>query len=150
MSDDSWKVQMNPNIRFSGAWTSPDGDIQNSAPSLSTGNHIDGAGLRKNEGKLRVDLVPVSAITALAQVLEVGAKKYADNNWRRGMKWSNVHSSLHRHLLKWLAGEDKDEESGLSHMAHVLCNAAFLVEYETTCPELDDRFKAKEYSNGRT
>ena len=121
-----------------------------SATELSTGNHVDGGGLRLNSGKLRVDLVPTSAVVALAQVLEVGAKKYADHNWARGMKWSNTYASLYRHLLKWLDGEDVDPESGLSHMAHVLCNAAFLVEYEKTCPHLDDRRKKKEYDNGRT
>ena len=119
-----------------------------SATPLSTGNRVDGGGLRHNTGKLPVDLVPPSAIFGMAKVLEAGAKKYEARNWERGMKWTTVYASLMRHLLKWMNGEDVDPESGCSHMEHVLCNAAFLVEYEKTCPHLDDRHK-KGYNNGR-
>jgi len=38
-------------------------------------------------------------------------------------------------------GEDKDPESGLSHLAHSLCCLMFLLEFEKTHPELDDRYK---------
>lgn len=96
-------------------------------------------GLRFNEGKLRVDLVPPSAITGIAEVLGFGAQKYAPNNWKKGMAWSKVSSSLQRHLLAFLEGEDRDKESGLLHIDHVLCNAAFLKEYYKICPQFDDR-----------
>lgn len=104
-------------------------------------NKVDGKGERKDDGKLPLDLVPVSTNTSLAKVLQVGAKKYARNNWRRGMSWSKVIACMERHLLKLKAGEDFDDESGLKHIEHVLANAAFLNEYYLTCPELDDRFK---------
>ena len=38
-------------------------------------------------------------------------------------------------------GEDKDPESGLSHLAHAACCIMFLLEFEKTHPELDDRYK---------
>lgn len=102
---------------------------------------IDGGGERKNTGKLPMELIPSSALIGLAEVLQEGAKKYAPRNWERGMKWSICYACILRHLLKWFMGEDKDPETGLSHLKHVLCNVAFLLEYETTFPDGDDRPK---------
>jgi len=102
---------------------------------------VDGGGLRKNGGKLRTDLIPMSSLRSLSRVLGKGAEKYDDNNWRRGMKWSTVQGCLFRHLMKWIDGEDIDDESGLNHMDHVMANVAFLVEYIERYPEGDDRFK---------
>lgn len=108
-------------------------------------------GLRYNKGKNRVDLVPVSAVGGIAEVLGYGAEKYTirdtkgniissgDNNWRLGLPWTSVYASLQRHLNKWKSGEDFDSESGLLHIDHVLTNAAFLKEYITIYPQGDDR-----------
>ena len=104
---------------------------------------LDGGGLRKNEGKLRTDLVPMSTLRSLARVLGKGAEKYEDNNWRRGMKWSTVQASLLRHLMLWIDGEDIDQESGLNHMDHIMANVTFLLEYIEVYPEGDDRFKRR-------
>lgn len=100
---------------------------------------LKGGGLRLNEGKPQIELVPPSAILALAEVLTVGAKKYKLRNWELGMNHSICYASAMRHLLKYWSGEDLDEETGKLHLAHVLTNIAFLVEYQKTCPELDDR-----------
>lgn len=102
---------------------------------------VDGKGERKNEGKLPIDLVPVSSTISLAKVLQSGAKKYSPNNWRRGMSWISVIACVERHLNAFKAGEDIDSESGLRHIEHILCNVAFLNEYFYTCPHLDDRYK---------
>lgn len=98
-----------------------------------------GTGLRFNEGKVRTDLVPESTITGIAEVLTFGAKKYAPNNWKKGMEWSKVTASLKRHLAAFDRGEDFDPESGLFHIDHVLTNAAFLKEYYKLYPQGDDR-----------
>lgn len=96
-------------------------------------------GLRYNEGKERTDLLPPFAINQLAKVLTLGAKKYAERNWELGMKWSNVISSLKRHISRIEEGEDYDKESGMLHASHVMCNAAFLTEYYKIYPQGDDR-----------
>lgn len=96
-------------------------------------------GLRFNEGKVRHDLVPAYAQEQYARVLTKGAEKYAERNWEQGMKWSKVLASLKRHIAKFEMGEDLDGETGLHHMAHAMCNAAFLVQYSKTCPHFDDR-----------
>lgn len=98
-----------------------------------------GQGLRFNEGKNRLDLVPTSLITEVGKVLTFGASKYGDNNWRKFMKWSKVVASLNRHLVAFENGEDFDKESGLLHLSHLACNVAFLIEYCYTYPQGDDR-----------
>lgn len=104
---------------------------------------VDGGGKRYNKGKLPLELVPFSSLEAMAKVLEKGAEKYAPFNWARGMSWQSVYGCAMRHLGKWHSPHhsDMDEETGLNHLYHALCNIAFLIEYEKTCPELDDRFK---------
>lgn len=96
-------------------------------------------GLRFNEGKIRHDLLPSFAVEQLASVLTKGAEKYAERNWELGMKWSNVMASLKRHISAFEKGEDYDPETGLLHMAHVMCNASFLTEYYKIYPQGDDR-----------
>lgn len=98
-----------------------------------------GTGLRKNEGKLRYDLIHPVANKGLAEVLTLGSRKYEPRNWEKGMKWSNVISSLKRHLAAIEAGEDYDQETGLLHADHVQCNAHFLSAYYTIYPQGDDR-----------
>lgn len=96
-------------------------------------------GLRYNTGKLRYDLIPAFAQQQYARVLTKGAEKYAERNWEKGMSWSSVLASLKRHIAAFELGEDFDKESGLHHMAHVMCNAAFITEYYNIYPQGDDR-----------
>lgn len=99
---------------------------------------------RYNEGKDPMHLVPPDAIRAMAKVLEVGAKKYALNNWRLGANYSVPYASLMRHLMAFWDGEDLDPESHLPHVYHILMNAAMLVEYYNRFPHLDDRYGREE------
>lgn len=95
--------------------------------------------LRYDVGKIRHDLISPTAMNELAKVLTFGANKYEANNWRKGMKWSRVIGSLKRHLNAIENGEDNDPETGLLHIAHVMCNAMFLTDYYKIFPEGDDR-----------
>ena len=104
---------------------------------------VSGEGLRANEGKVPMELVPTSLFFAVGEVLGAGAKKYAPRNWEKGMKWTTVYGCLLRHISKWASPfhSDFDEETGYNHLWHAACNIAMLIEYENTCPELDDRVK---------
>lgn len=108
-----------------------------------------GNGLRFNEGKNRLDLLPVKAMDELSKILTVGAQKYAERNWERGMSWSSVLASLKRHLKAYEDGEDYDRETSCLHIAHVLCNASFLTEYYHIFPEGDDRVNSFRYKKLR-
>ncbi|MBN2776817.1 MAG: hypothetical protein JXR36_04200 [Bacteroidales bacterium] len=101
---------------------------------------IEHKGYRDNIGKERLDLITPFATMQLGKVLGIGADKYGDDNWKKGMSWKNVIASLKRHLAKFEAGEDYDKESGELHAAHIFCNAMFMLEYYKIYPQGDDRF----------
>lgn len=97
-------------------------------------------GLRFNEGKPRASLFDQLFLWGVTKVLEFGAKKYAVNNWRKGLLWSACLDSMDRHLLAWKQGEDLDPESGIHHLDHVGCNVMFLRRYaEGGYESFDDR-----------
>jgi len=80
--------------------------------------------------KLRPDLVPVSSINALAEVLTFGARKYKPNNWRNNKDLSRYQAAMWRHWLKYLEGEVHDQQSGMPHLWHAMTNIAFLIELD--------------------
>lgn len=85
-----------------------------------------GEGRKDDTGKLRMDLVPVPAIRAMARGFGYGADKYEAWNWTKGLSTGRLYGALLRHLTAWWDGEDFDPESGLHHLDHVLCCAAML------------------------
>lgn len=95
-------------------------------------------GAKKNDqGKLRLDLLPIGPLLELGLVMTKGCR-YGDQNWRSGMKWSRCIAAMLRHLYKWLFGIKRDPE-GFHHLAAVMFYCAVLMEYEKTNKELDDR-----------
>lgn len=100
------------------------------------------SGIKHDDGKLPLSLIPKEAIDGLARGLQYGARKYAKHNWAKGMDWSRVYDAGMRHMTAWNAGEDKDPESGLSHLDHALCCLAFLAAYESRGTGNDDRYKS--------
>jgi len=100
-----------------------------------------GSALKFDDGKLPLHLLSTEAMNQTAAVLAFGADKYAEHNWRKGFAWSRPLAAAMRHITAFNAGEDKDPESGLSHLAHAACCIMFLLEFEKTHQELDDRYK---------
>lgn len=98
-------------------------------------------GLRYNNGKIRWSLVDFDALEDMVKVLEFGASKYNDHNWKKGLNTTEVCESLMRHLTAYLRGEDKDPESGLSHIGHIQCNAMFLSYMDKYKKDFDSRYK---------
>lgn len=98
-------------------------------------------GFKMDLGKTRFGLLPTLPLEYVARVYTMGAKKYSDHNWRKGMAWSRVYDAMLRHLNKYWGGEVIDPESGLPHLAHVVFGCFSLMEYQQTHPELDDRDK---------
>lgn len=97
------------------------------------------AGGRKYDNqKPRWDLMPPE-IEQVVDVLTYGASKYDDRNWEQGIKWGRVFAATLRHLWAFWRGEDKDQESGMDHLAHAACNCLFLLHYKKHCQEYDDR-----------
>ena len=101
--------------------------------------HVSESGaLRYNNNKLPMHLVPPDAIESMARVLDYGASKYSERNWELEAPVSVPYASLMRHLQAYWAGENCDPESNLSHLDHIIMNAAMLVRYAKN-EENDDR-----------
>ena len=95
---------------------------------------------RKNDSdKLRYDLIPVFPLEKVAEVYTIGAKKYDDNNWRKGMCWGRVFAAMLRHTFAWWRGEKLDPQDGQHHLASVAWCALTLMEYEQFHLGEDDR-----------
>ena len=82
---------------------------------------------KADAGKIDLTLVPTKAIRDCAIVREYGNKKYGSrDNWK-DVSVERYTAALFRHLL---AFEDDphgvDEESGIPHYKHLLCNACFI------------------------
>lgn len=97
-------------------------------------------GIRENQGKLRWSLVSWKALEPMVKVLMFGAKKYDDNNWKKGLKYTEVCESLQRHMNAFIDGENNDKESKLYHIGHIMCNAMFLSYMFLFRKDMDDRF----------
>jgi hypothetical protein len=98
-------------------------------------------GVKHDTGKSRWELLPFDSIEEIAKVLDFGAKKYGDRNWELGFNWTRLVGSLLRHVSAWAMGQDKDPETGLSHLAHAGCNLLFLLTFELRSIGKDDRVK---------
>lgn len=86
----------------------------------------------------RYDLIPSRPLREVARNYGIGAQKYADRNWEKGVEWSLNFGALNRHLWAWWDGA-KYDEAGFHHLSAVVFHAMALMEYEVTHPELDDR-----------
>lgn len=98
--------------------------------------------LKKDAGKAPMDLLPTPALREVAKVLGFGAKKYSRGGWLGGMAWSRLYGAAMRHLSSHMEGQDTDNETGLSHLAHASCCCLFLLTYELLGLGTDDRLFA--------
>lgn len=96
-------------------------------------------GRKDDAGKPRTDLLPAGALLEVAKVLGSGADRYGADNWRRGMAWRRLIGAALRHMFAFAKGEDRDPETGLSHMAHCCCCVLFLLTYQLEKLGHDDR-----------
>lgn len=120
----------------------------NSAATASGGGG--GGAMKFDTDKLPVNLLSTEALNQTAAVLKFGADKYHAHNWRDGFAWSRPLAAAMRHIMAFNDGEDRDPESGLSHLAHAACCIMFLLEFEKTHPELDDRYKVDVSNTNKT
>ena len=98
-------------------------------------------GMKHDTGKPPCELLSPHALIGTANVLAFGARKYAAENWRSGLKWKRIIGAILRHTLAFMGGEDLDPETGLPHVDHLACEVMFLQEFYRTRKDLDDRYK---------
>ena len=84
--------------------------------------------------------VPGVAIAEEAVVFALGAQKYGPYNWRENSVSARVYlDAADRHMRSWLDGEDNDEESGASHLAHARACFAIILDAMSLDMLIDDR-----------
>lgn len=90
-------------------------------------------------GKCRLDLLPFEALGPIANVFEHGLEKYGLDNWRQLSTRRLYFAAIMRHLLAWMMREEKDPDSGLSHLAHAGACILILITAEDIGLGKDDR-----------
>jgi len=96
--------------------------------------------------KTPLRLVPTLPIELEAQVMKLGADKYGAYNWRDETVSSTVYyEAAMRHLFAWFNGEDKDPESGQSHLAHVRACMGILIDADAHKKLNDDRPSSEQW-----
>jgi len=94
-------------------------------------------GMKFDNGKLRYDLIPPEAKKWLAEILTFGAAKYTPNSWQ-GIEIDRYLAAMERHINDWRMGIENDEESGLHHLKHALCNMMFITWIEITKKPIEE------------
>lgn len=90
-------------------------------------------GRKDDKNKMRFSLLiqgMPKGIKSIVEVLEYGAIKYEPHSWQKVPKGlERYQDALYRHVNNEDGGLlAKDPESGLMHIAHIACNALFILE----------------------
>ena len=90
-----------------------------------------------------VSVIPTASLLHLGEVMKLGATKYGPFNWRETPVPAEVYvDAAMRHLLSWFDGEDRDPESGMSHLGHVMACCAIIIDAQENGMLDDNRPKA--------
>lgn len=88
-----------------------------------------------SSGKPQVGDLDPQFILEMGEVMTQGLTKYPNDpdgtpNWYKGGDYRSFYASMMRHLLKVMAGEDIDDESGKPHLAHLAVDASFVRSWQ--------------------
>jgi len=87
-------------------------------------------GVKHDEGKLDLTLIPPALLEEVAKVLMHGAAKYDRHNWVKVPDAEcRYAAAMLRHIHAWQKGEILDPESRCHHLAHAACCIAFLLAF---------------------
>lgn len=84
--------------------------------------HTNEQGGKQSKTKCRFDLLPPAALFRVAEVLNEGAVKYGDNNWRQIEVNDHINHALN-HLFAHLANDETED-----HLSHAMCRLLFACE----------------------
>jgi hypothetical protein len=69
------------------------------------------------------------AVQSVIRILEYGAKKYDDNNWKK-VEAHRYDDAALRHILAYLSGEELDKETSESHLSHAITCLLFRLQLD--------------------
>lgn len=102
---------------------------------------VSSTGGAKGAKPLEVGAVDPLARAELGRVAHFGGLKYGRGNYLNGYDWSLCVDAMHRHVLAFEAGQDRDEESGLLHTVHAAWHGLALASFALRGIGTDDRFE---------
>ena len=76
-------------------------------------------------GKGRPDLISPFATLRLAKWYELGANKYGEYNWTKGMPFSRYLAALERHVIAFKKGDDSED-----HLSAIAWNAFAIMHHQ--------------------
>lgn len=85
---------------------------------------VNECGGKQSHSPFRCDLLPPLATLFVARVLQQGAAKYGEENWRKISIRDHLNHLL-VHVCAWLAGDRSDR-----HLGHAACRALMALELE--------------------
>lgn len=100
------------------------GKMQDSGQRI---NYDGGAMREPSTNKGAYELVSPFALERIAVWYELGARKYADRNWEKGIPFGRLIQSAIRHMIRWMKG-DRSED----HLAAVCWNVMAMIHFEET------------------
>lgn len=113
-------------VKICSMWEPKDELQQNCEPIATDSNQE----AKSDGGKPRPSLVPPALIRGVDAIREFGTARYGSpENWRK-VESQRYWDALLRHVLAaWDNWKAVDPESGMPHLWHIDCNAAFLMQY---------------------
>ena len=97
-------------------------------------------GGQKGQKDCQLGAVDPLALWEIGNISGFGNVKYERYNFSKGYKWSLSYDALQRHLMLFWSGEDRDNESGLYHIAHAAWHCLTLLTFSLRGLGTDDRF----------
>jgi len=107
---------------------------------------FDSGAVRQRLDDVRYDLISPFGLRRLAMTYAEGAKKFGDDNWRKGMPCSALFTHLMEPLTLSLAGLAAYDEAAVAsplftdHLAHAAWGLFAMMEFEETMPEMNDLY----------
>ncbi len=98
-------------------------------------------GIKHDNGKPDLSLLPRVALELEAKVMEFGAKKYGRYNYKAGFEYTRLLAAALRHINAFNDGEDNDQESNISHLSHARCCLGMLLDCIALGTATDNRYK---------
>lgn len=123
------------------AWHAPDGVVFR---KVSEGGPEEAASTDPKaafgNAKPGLSSIPPTALFHLGRAMDTGRAKYGHMNWRENpVNTLTYVDALFRHAAVYLDGENKDPESGLHPLAHVMACCAIILDAEAQGTLVDNR-----------
>ena len=83
---------------------------------------------KDDSSKPKMGTLPWEALKKVREVMDFGADKYGEDNWRKADSSDRYIQAAFRHLIAHQQGELLDSESGKEHLAHAATSLLFALE----------------------